>query len=227
MSDIGFFTPDQLRRVWAQTLRAEQRTPGRPDDFVVLEQEPILFVNDSGHEIPPYGLIQAKNTYDQPDGANFVRVVRPFDYAANQSIVLVNGPEAVADGENGSAQPGPLFRVVHDGAESYAVGDRLGWVSGSFLAGLGALFRVVGVDDIVDDCLRVMFDQSAASMQSSGAITAGSSGLAYLRKPSSGSWTTDTAKEYPVFNDSGSNIADNTRLIGFPTDGRFLVVEVC
>lgn len=227
MSEIGFFTPEQLRRVWAQTLRMEQQSPARPDDFLPLETEPILFVNDSGHEIPPYGIMQAKNTYDQPGGANYVSVVRPFDYAANQSIVLVNGPTAVPDGEYGSAQLGPLFRVVHDGAESYGVGDRLGWVSGSFLAGLGALFRVVGVDDITDDCLRVMFDQSVASMQSFGAIAAGSSGLAYLRDPSSETWTTDTSKEYPVFNDSGSNIADNTRMIGLPTDGRFLVVEVC
>lgn len=228
MTRIGAFTPEQLQRVWDATL-ASERQGGfvKPEERSFLEAEPIHFLNASGHTIPPFGICVAQSCIDVPSSYNYVEVVRPFTFFNTLSVVLVNGSREVPNDEYGTAQAGPVYRVVHDAAITYEVGDRLGWKINSFLAQLGALFRIIGFDDVAENCCRVVFDQSVASMQSEGTITAGAFGTAYLRRPTSGTWSTDTTKTYTVFNDTTTNIADDRRLIGLPTDGRFLVVEVC
>jgi hypothetical protein len=227
LTRIGVLTPEQLARVWKATLDSEISRSGKVDEREIQEAEPILYRNDSGHTVPPYGIVQVSGCIDVENSYNYLTAKRAFDYAANQSIVLVNGPREVEDGDYGTAQPGPVFRVVHDGAITYAVGDRVGWKANSFQVALGPLFRVVGEDDIVDNCLRVVFDQSPCMGESIATIAAGSSGLVRMRKPASGGWTTDTAKSYVAFNDTPSDITGNKRLKLFPIDGRFAAVEVC
>lgn len=168
-----------------------------------------------------------KACFDQPSSYNYIDVVRPFDYDANLAVVLVNGFNEILDTEYGTAQIGPVFRVTHDAAITYNVGDRLGCVDASFLAGLGPLFRVLGTDDIAENCLRVMLDFSVMMSQSILAIPDGASGLIRRRKLGASGWTTDTTKSYPARNDTGSSIDANSRIIAMPVDGVFSIVQVC
>lgn len=227
MTRIGTFNPDQAQRVWAATLAHERRGSTRPDETVFNEQEPILVRNISGHTIPPFGLMQPKACFDQPSSYNYIDVVRPFDYAANQAVVLVNGFREIEDGDYGTAQIGPVFRVTHDAAITYNAGDRLGCVNSSFLAGLGPLFRVLGEDDIAENCLRVMLDFSIMQGQSVLSIADGASGLIRRRILGASGWTTDTTKSYPARNDTGSTINANSRLLVLSVDGIFSIVQVC
>lgn len=227
MTRIGAFNPDQAQRAWAATLAHERRGSTRPNETVFNEQEPILVRNTSGSTIPPFGLMLAKACYDATGSYNYVDVVRPFDYDANLAVVLVNGFYEIPDTEYGTAQNGPVFRVIHDGSITYNVGDRLGCVNSSFLAGLGPLFRVLGEDDIAEDCLRVMSDFSVMMAQSVLSIADGASGVIRRRKLGSTGWTTDTTKDYPARNDTGTSIDANSRLIAMPCDGIFSIVQVC
>jgi hypothetical protein len=227
MTRIAAFNPDQAQRVWAATLGYERGGSTRPDERIFSEQEPILVRNLSGHTIPPFGLMLPKDCFDQPSSYNYIDVVRPFDYSANLAVVLVNGFNEIPDGDFGTAQHGPVFRVVHDGAITYNVGDRLGCVNSSFFAGLGPLFRVLGGDDIAEDCLRVMSDHSCMMGQSILPIADGASGVVRRRKLGSGGFTTDTTRSYPARNDTGTSIAADSRILMFPCDGIFSIVQVC
>jgi hypothetical protein len=117
--------------------------------------------------------------------------------------------------------------LIHDGAITYQVGDRLGCVDDSFLAGLGPLFRVLGEDDIAEDCLRVVSDFSLMMGQSVLAIADGAAGVVRRRKLGSGGWSTDTSKSYPARNDTGSAIDADSRILMMPCDGIFSIVQVC
>jgi hypothetical protein len=228
MSRFGIFDLDKSQRIWAATLAQERSGSVRPDERLFNEPEAILVRNTSGHVIPPFGLMLPKACYDQPSSYNYIDVVRPFDYDANLAVVLVNGFNEIPDGEFGTAQNGPVFRVTHDAAITYNVGDRLGCVDNSFLAGLGPLFRVFGTDDIADNCLRVMLDFSLMMGQSISTIADGAAGTIYRRKRvTGGGWTTDTSKAYPARNDTGSSIAGNQRLWAEPCDGIFSIVRIC
>jgi hypothetical protein len=227
MSRFGIFDLDKSQRIWAATLAHERGGSVRPDELLFNEPEAILVRNTSGHTIPPFGLMLPKDCFDQPASYNYIDVVRPFDYDANLAVVLVNGFNEIPDGEFGTAQSGPVFRVVHDGAISYAVGDRLGCVDNSFLAGLGPLFRVLGEDDIAENCIRVMWDHSQMQGQSILEIPAGGSGLVRRRKATVSGWATDTSRSYLAYNDTETAVTEDSRIIMFPIDGRWVIVEVC
>ncbi len=227
MTRIGAFNPDQAQRVWAATLGYERAGSLRPDERILNEPEAILVRNTSGHTIPPFGLMLPKACFDAPQSYNYIDVVRAFDYDANLSVVLVNGFKEIENNDYGTAQNGPVYRVVHDNAITYNVGDRLGCVADSFLAGLGPLFRVLGEDDIATNCLRVEFDFSIMMGQSVLSIADGAAGVVRRRKLGSGGWTTDTSKSYPARNDTGTSIDADSRLLMLPCDGIFSIVQVC
>jgi len=187
---------------------------------------PIVFRNVSGHTIPAYGLMQAKTTYE--DALGYIDVVRAYDYTYETlSIPLVNGPFEVADDGFGTAQTGPVFRVKHDGAIAYSTGDRIGWKTDNFEAQLGALFRIVGDEFVGTNIVKAVFDQSAQMGQSAAAISAGSSGNVYVRHASSGGFTTNTGKTYTAWNDTSVQIPNNVRIMLWPSEGRFIAIEVC
>lgn len=214
------------RRLIDLLQQYEREPTDRGPDAGLPFRIPIVFRNVSGHTIPPYGLMQAKTTYD--DAQNYIDVVRAFDYTYETlSIPLVNGPFEVLNNKYGTAQNGPVFRIVHDAAVTYNVGDRIGWKSNSFLAQLGCLFRVVGDDPIVTNIVKAVFDQSAQMGQSAAAIAANSSGNAYIRHASSGGFTTNITKTYTAFNDTSVEIPNNVRIMLWPSEGRFIAIEVC
>jgi hypothetical protein len=185
----------------------------------------VYFKNDSGQTIPPYGCIQATGTYEGV--LNYLTVERAYDYSACQSVVLFNGPFEVLDGQYGTAQSGPVFIAVHDAAITYNVGDRMGWKSSAFTLALGAPLVYLGADDVVTNGCRVTWDHSCMTGQSIAAIAAGGSGTVYRRKAASGTFTTDTTRSYTAYNDSNVEVAADSRILMFPIDGRWVIVEVC
>ena len=221
MEPIAGFSESNAAFILEQARLFAKDRGVRPPDDLQFDRKPIHFYNDTGHEIPPYGVLQVETVRDI--ATTFHDVKRPFDYDACQTTMLINGPYAVAVGERGTAQDGPVYRVIHDGG-SYAVGDRLGWKADSFEVTLGCLLVNLGADMVAEDCLRVAIDYSAMSAVANGNI--GTTGLAHRRKRTSGGFTTDTSKSYPVVSD-GSTILSGARILCWPCDGVFVAVEVC
>ena len=224
--ELAYFKSSTARKLLAM-LQAWERTPGFLDELESnAYREHLPFVNTSGHTIPPYGVFMVDGTSEE-NGINYLIAKRYADYTAVQSIPMVNGPFAVPNGEYGTPQIGPVYRVVHDDAITYSVGDRVGWLSDSFQVALNASFIVLGEDDIETNCLRVTRDDSSISGQSVLAIADGASGLISRRTLGPGGWTTDASKSYPARNDTGSAIDANSRLRVDPVDGIFSIVQVC
>lgn len=224
--ELAYFKSSTARKLLAM-LQAWERTPGFLDELESnAYREHLPFVNTSGFTIPPYGVFAVDGTREE-HGINYLIARRYAYYTAAQSFPMVNGPFAVLDGEYGTPQVGPVYRVVHDDAITYSVGDRVGWLDGSFQVALNASFVVLGSDDIVDNCLRVARDFSAMQGQSVLAIADGASGLIRRRLLGSGGWTTDASRSYSARNDTGSAIDANSRLIVNTVDGIFSIVQVC
>lgn len=224
--ELAVFQPSTARKLLAM-LQAWERTPGFNDELESIGYgEHFPFLNSSGHTIPAYGVFMVDGTTEE-NGINYLTARRYADYTAGQSIPMVNGPFEVPDGEYGTPQLGPVYRVIHDDAIVYAVGDRVGWKADSFQVALNSSFIVLGEDDIETNCLRVSRDFSTMQGQSVLAIADGASGLIRRRILGSGGWTTDTSKSYTARNDTGTSIDADSRLIVMPVDGIFSIVQVC
>lgn len=214
---IAAFTPEQAARTWEATEAYERMLGGSAPGLDYLPGERgILFRNDSGEEIPPYGLMHITGTVD--DKFNYVTVTKPSSSNLVRSKLLVNGPEPVADGREGTAQAGPIFRVIHDGLIAYQAGDRVGYKSDSFLAGLNPTFLVLGDDDLEEDMIRVMYDDSELRGVAAGTITSVAAGDVTVSTP-----TTRTHKAKTI----GSSILSGTNVRLGSENGEWTALEVC
>lgn len=222
---IGVFRPETAKAIYEDFKRRARQSNIGAENQMPMYRLPMYFQNDSGVEIPPYGILQVKSVFN--DITTFHTVKRAFDYDACQTFTIINGPFAVPDGERGTAQDGPFYRVIHDNAISYSVGDRLGWKSGSFQVGLGSILVNLGADNAATNCIRVAFDYSTMTGVTTSTIPAGSSGTFQRRKKGSTTFTTDTSKTYTAWNDSTTDIANGARILAFPGEGVWLAVEVC
>lgn len=194
----------------------------KPLDFIPPQPTPIYFRNDSGATIPAWGLLQPTDTYNETNSFCYVTVKRPIDTTLMRSPLLINGPYECLDGEYGCAQQGPVFRLLHDGT-AYVAGDRLGAKTGTFTATYGALFAVIGDDDIDTNVVRVMFDTSAFKGKTKGvALVPGAPANVYFRDAAG----TLTSKEYLAEADVSSIPAD-TDIWLFPMYGRLVAAKVC
>jgi hypothetical protein len=148
--ELAVFQPATARKLLAM-LQAWERTPGFNDELEShAYREHFPFLNSSGHTIPPYGIFLVDGTSEE-NGINYLIAKRYATWTAVQSVPMVNGPFEVLDGEYGSPQLGPVFRVIHDDAITYSVGDRVGWTDSSFQVGLNASFINLGDDDIEEN----------------------------------------------------------------------------
>jgi hypothetical protein len=229
MESIGVLSARNTAFVLEQArLFAKDRGLGAPDDMQI-ERRPIYFVNESGHEIPPYAVMQVEDYFDNGVTTHHV-VKRPFDYTACQTHLLFNGPYAVPDGERGTAQNGPIYQVVHNNAITYSIGDRMGPTANSFEVGLGSILVHLGRDDVTLRGVRVAFDYSAMSGNAAVEIPAGGSGTFRRRRKTSTGFddlTGDSFKVYTCWNDSSTPIASGRRIIAWPCEGVWLATEVC
>jgi hypothetical protein len=182
---------------------------------------PILVYNDSGQTVPAYGLMQMTTTLDE-DGRNYVKIKRPIDSTLLRSPLLINGPTEIAVGAYGTAQSGPVYRLLHDGG-TYVAGDRLGAKASSFTATYGALFAVIGADAIETNIVRVMFDTSPFKGKTkSVALAVGTPANVYFVDAAG----TVTTREYLAETDE-SDIPADTAVWLFPMYGRLVAAKVC
>jgi len=161
--ELAVFQPSTARKLLAM-LQAWERTPGFTGELEShAYREHFPFLNSSGHTIPPYGIFLVDGT-SEANGMNYLIAKRYASWTAAQSVPMVNGPFEVPDGEYGSPQLGPVYRVVHDDAITYSVGDRVGWKADSFQVALNAAFINLGDDDIVagfsPSCRYVRWERS-------------------------------------------------------------------
>jgi hypothetical protein len=209
-----------------ELVRWWERLPDSQSTDTVTLTKPIFFRNDSGVEIPPYGAVQLSGTFES-GVLNYSTTERAFDYASMQSIVVFNNAFKVLNGDYGSGQVGPVFTATHDAAITYNIGDRMGWKAGAFTIGLGAPLVYIGSDNVATNACKVMSDHSCMMGQSILPIADGASGVVRRRKLGSGGFTTDTTRSYPARNDTGTVIDADSRILMFPCDGIFSIVQVC
>jgi hypothetical protein len=217
---IAGWTPEQAARTWEAT-EAYERSLGysAPQFDYQPGMDRILFRNESGEEIPAYGLMHITGCVD--DKFNYVTVDKPATANLIRSKILINGPVAVPDGEEGTAQTGPIFRLIHDDAINYQAGDRVGYKDGSFLAGLNPTFLVLGEDDIEEHCLRVMFDDTEIYGIAAGTITSSTAGNVTVTAPYAPTTRTHKAKTI------GANIVSGTNVRLGSAAGEWIVLGVC
>lgn len=217
------FSNDQMQRIWRATKAYEMRSSARPVDQLQPSDDPIFFRNDSGQTIPPYGLMQIETTLDVSGSYNLALVRRPIHATLMRCPLLINGDYEVLTGEYGMAQSGPVYRLLHDGANTYVAGDRLGAKTSTFTATYGALYAVLGSDNIATNTVRVMFDTSAFKGRTKSVpLVAGTPGNVYFTNAAG----TVTSKEYLAETDV-SDIPADTPIWLFPMYGRLVAAKVC
>jgi len=216
------FSNDQLERVWKATKAFEQAAQSKLDEFIPNVQTPTYFRNDSAQTVPPYGLMQVSGAIELvANGQNFVSVIRPVTTGANQGIYLINGSAEVLTNEFGTAQSGPVFRLLHDGT-AYVSGDRLSVKTATFTATYGGYFSVIGPDDIASNIVRVVCDTSMFRGKTIAILAVGTPGNVNAYDAAG----TITAKQY-LAETVVSNIAATTDVLLFPMYGRLLALKVC
>lgn len=219
-------SPEQMRRILAMVNRFERE--GVPS-FEISRPHvgtSVIVKNSSGHTVPPYGIVQPIGMVVE-NSRNYVEITRPVDLtSALQGPFYLNGPYEILDDEYGTMQSGPVFRVVTDGG-TYVVNQRLGPTTSSFLAGSGCVWKVIGDDDIGTNIKRVKEDPTPiiGTVKTPG-ISANSTGTFFYREPVSGDWSVTTI-EYTGYNDSTSALATGTKVLAFPIDARWKLVEIC
>lgn len=217
------FSSDQKKRVWAATRKVELLPSEIATDSINAVPNAIYFRNDSAQTVPPYGLMQISGTVEVAGSFNYVTIERPIDATLMRCPLLINGPREVLTNEYGSAQVGPVYRLLHDNAHVYAAGDRLGSLTATFTATYGSVYAVLGEDDIATDIVRVMFDTSCMYGKTQGAaLVAGAPAnvLAY------DATDTITAKEY-LAETLGASIPADTRILMLSSYGRWFASEIC
>ena len=214
---IGVFKPETARRVLAATQAWERSPTPVGMDESPTSRLPIVFRNNSGHEIPPYGIMQSNGMY--AGTVSHIDVVRPISTSAVLSVPLVNGPVAVPNGKFGTAQNGPVYRVKHDASVTFNHGDRIGWKASSFLATLGCLMVVIADDDVVPDCVKAMFDHTELLGTSATTITASTEGDVTVSSISG----SKTYKAKTI----GGTIASGVPVVLFPVRGEWKALEIC
>jgi len=217
------FSRDQKLRIWKATQDWERSKSARNRETLEPIETPIFFRNDSAQTIPPYGLMQASTTLDVTDSYNLVLVERPIDATLMRCPLLVNGDNEVLTGEYGTAQSGPVFRILHDGAHTYVAGDRLGSLNATFTATYGSLFAVLGADAIATNVVRCMFDTSSMYGKTKVAgLNVGTPANVYVYDAAG----TLTTKEY-LAETRQSNIAGSMEIVLISSYGRWLALELC
>lgn len=217
---VGGFTPEQAARTWEATQAYERALGASAPNFDYLPGvDGIFFRNESGEEIPAYGLMHITRCVD--DKFNYVTVDKPATTNAIRSKILINGPVAVPNGKEGTAQSGPIFRLIHDNAISYQAGDRVGYKNGSFLAGLNPTFLVLGGDDIEENCLRVMFDDTTIFGVTADTLTSSLAGNVTVISPFAPVTRTHKAKTL------GASLTTGVNVKLFTSMGEWYAMEYC
>ena len=223
MPKRSVFTTDQKQRIWKATQAFERTDSSKPREALGQTQEsPIFFRNDSAQTIPPFGLMQTVTTLDVSGSYNLILAKRPVDSTLLRCPLLINSEREVLANEYGVAQPGPVFRLLHNGT-AYVAGDRLGPLTATFTATYGSMYAVLGADDIDTNIVRVMFDTSCMYGKTKAvSLVAGAPANVYVYDAAG----TLTTKEY-LAETKGTTIPANTDILLLSTFGRWFASRIC
>jgi len=209
----GLLEPDLKAR--------EQR--GNLGKTVTHQQPPIFVRNDSGETIPPYSFMQITGTINVTDSFCYVTVRKPIHSTTLRCPLLFNGIYEIANGNYGVAQNGPVFSVKVDTVPS--LGDRMGPLTGQWIAGLGSMYAVIGEDTtaIEEDVYKVMFDTSSwfGKTKATG-LTSGSPALVKVYDAAGAFRTSEYMAETRV-----SSIAADTDILLLSYYGRWFALGLC
>lgn len=213
-----------MTRIWKATQDFERSKSRRLVDNIEQVETPTFFVNDASQTIPAFGLMQVTGTLTVADSYTIVRVKRPIDATLMRCPLLINGPNEVEASQNGMAQSGPVYWLLHDGANAYAAGDRLGALTSTFTATYGSQYAVLGADEeIGTSIVKVMFDTSCMyGKTKGGGLTAGTPGNVLVYDAAG----TITTKEY-LAETRVSNIAGDSEILMLSAYGRWFASELC
>lgn len=160
MTRTGAFTPSDARMVLevARYLRENGFViPPSVKRGQVLQPTGIYFRNDSGGEVPAFACMEVTGTVEA-GSQNYITITKPTSSALTY---LFNGQAPVADGDYGTAQSGPVYRVYKN-TGTVTEGNRWAPTTSQWYLTKGAgQFVVLGSDDIGTDAFRVMRDDVA------------------------------------------------------------------
>lgn len=174
------------------------------------EDNGVLFYNDSGSQVPAYGLMLLKNK--QAIGGGVCPSTKQPDTYGCQYNVFVNGPSPVANASYGYAQRlGQEIIAAYDNSfGTPANGEMWGPGNGSFLLkkNYGG-FLVVGTEDETNFYARVIHVPMLSFRgKPTGDVSAGSSGTVNIYTGAFGSETqpTGTPSMSSIQNDSSCTV---------------------
>ena len=196
---------------------------GNPGKTVTHQQPPIFVRNDSGQTIPPYSFMQMTGTANVTDSFSYVTVRQPIHSTILRCPLLFNGIYEIANGDYGVAQNGPVYSVKVDTIPS--LGDRMGPLTGQWIAGLGSMYAVIGEDEtaIETDVYKVMFDTSSWRGRTKvGGLSVGTPALVQVYSATGAVRTTEYIAEAAV-----SSIPGNDEILLLSQYGRWLALRIC
>lgn len=121
---------------------------------LLTPREPAFMQNDSGESIPAYACCQVTGTVEQ-GGQNYLVVDKPADTTGDAGWYVFNGHAAIADGEEGRYQTGPIVRAYKNSG-TVTAGDAWGPTSGQwYLTSGSGPFIAAGADDIGSNVFKV------------------------------------------------------------------------
>ena len=127
----------------------------RPQPYLT-EPSKLYVHNGSGETIPAWACMQVTGT-EELGGQNYLVVDKPTDVIGTTGEFVFNGPESIADGEDGLAQNGPVLRGYKN-TGTITAGERWSPTSGQWYLSQddSGVFTACGADDIDGDVLKVV-----------------------------------------------------------------------
>jgi len=154
MADIGAYTPETARMILetVRYLRASGLLSDGKQPAIFPGSEPIYVKNDSGEEVPAYGLMQITGS-EEIDGRNYI-TIEQYDETADGEL-LFNGTSAIPDTEYGVAQHGPIYLAQGDGTAATA-GDLWGPQDADWeVTDEGTSLVAIGDDDVAEGVVKL------------------------------------------------------------------------
>lgn len=153
MADGAIFAPETAREIldtvrWVrQNMRTITSGTSAPS---IWSPAPVYVYNDSGAEIPAYAIMQGVATREY-GGRNYIDVKKPADNYGAAGSFIFNGPRAIAIGERGVANEGPIARIKFTG--SITAGSRYSPTVSQWYAtaDAGGPLCCLGADDLGND----------------------------------------------------------------------------
>ena len=194
MAEPAVFTVEDARIILetVRQVRASGILQQSARRAAIESQRGLYFTNVSGEEIPAWACMQITGT-EEIGGQNFLQADQPADNDGSAGWFVFNGPFPVADGNEGYAQVGPVYRG-YKSSGTVTGGDKWQPVASQWYIEQdnAGIFICAGADDIDDDVLKVFQPSGSGGGSSQSFFITPSGGIAACTE-SSGAYTPGSA----------------------------------